>query len=140
MRVLLAERDEATASALAATLSRSHRICGTTSVPAHALAIADQMAPDLAIVAARLAPDNENDSDGIDLGFTLMARGIAVLFIVDDLDEADAISARRPACGTGCLTRPYRPEQVRSALANMTELLLTQRLPQAATPGVSLFI
>lgn len=141
MRILIVEPREPASAAIAEALIRhGHRLCGVARDPADARAIATRLrpdlAPDLAVVATRLAAPG----DGIDLGFELMEQAIAVLFIADDPDEADIIGGRSPACGTGCLTRPYRPEHVPRAVDLLAELLLTQRLPERLVSGLSVYI
>jgi DNA-binding response OmpR family regulator len=109
-RVVLIVEDEPLLAALAedALLDAGYRVCGIAAHAHGALRIARQQPPDLAVLDVRLA----GSRDGIALADDLAALGVSILFVTGNCREV----RERATAGDGCLSKPYRLDDMISAL------------------------
>lgn len=109
-RVLIVEDEALVALTLEdILLEAGYLVCGIAHNPAEALLLAQEFAPEIAVVDVRLA----DNGDGIALADALMAmRPLLILFATGNPAEV----RDRARAGRGCLTKPFGAEWLLVAL------------------------
>lgn len=112
-RILLVEDDALVASYIQDVLQESgYAVSGFASTGPEALALAEEEAPDLALVDIRLA----GPMDGIEVACLLRQRFSVPSVFLTGLQDADTVERAKVATPFGFLEKPFRPSQVFNAL------------------------
>ena len=109
MKVLIVEDELMIADILEAVLTaEGHAVCGIARTCRHALLMADQEKPDIAIIDVQLA-----DGFGTDIAPTLFAMNIKILYTTASVDSLGPLNTHP------CLRKPFHLREITSAVLQL---------------------
>lgn len=133
LKVLIAEDEFMIADLLEETLVRSgYEVCGIARTVDEAVALAELHRPDLAVLDVRLAQGDR----GTEIARRLSSRGtLGILYATGDDARHSSLTL---ADGSASIAKPYRVEDVASALVIVREIMTVGTATPPFPPGFRL--